>query len=366
MSALPALALLWVGLTAAGPEQVPPPGTASVSNDRATVVYWPGDSARAGRILRLLERRPDLPALPSGIPTGVEILLPPSEATLDSLTGGLVPEWGAGVAIPALNRILLPSYTSGRSSFPDEARVLFHEWAHVGLHQRLGDYRVPRWFDEGYAEWASGGWNATEAWKLRIALATGRAPPLDSLDLGWPAGRETAGIAYMLAASAVEYLVAASGERALGIFIERWAADGRFEEALRSTYGITGGQLEEDWRKYVQSRYGWLVVLSHSLVFWSILGLLLTGMVIIRIRRNRLQMARLRAKDEPDAPAYWMDGQALEKTSLPPGPRVSDGGGGGSWRIVLPGGPREESGSGEPGGGDSGGPGADTRRRGGG
>ena len=45
--------------------------------------------------------------------------------------------------------------------------------------------------------------------------------------------------------------------------------------ALARTYGITAGQLEEDWRAWVRRRFGWLLVLSHSVVLWVSLGMLL-------------------------------------------------------------------------------------------
>ena len=189
-----------------------------------------------------------------------------------------------------------------------EGEVLRHEWAHLGLHQQLEGLRIPRWLDEGYATWASGGWDAAEGWKLRVALATGAAPPLDSLTLRWPRDRSGADLAYLLSATAVEYLVRESGERGLAALFTRWRRDRDFDEAFRRTYGVTRGQFEEDWRGFVKERYGWLFVLSHSVVFWLVLSALLLVMVWIRRRRNREAMARLRASEGPDRPAFWEEG----------------------------------------------------------
>ena len=272
-----------------------------------SVHHAPGDSLRADRILRLLTTTADLPALPPGVPSEARVYLAASEADFVTLAGGSVPEWGAGVAIPATRTIVLPFFASERTRGWNETRVARHEWAHLGLHEYLGDLRVPRWFSEGYAEWASGGWNAAEGWRLRIAMAGGRTPPLDSLALAWPSDRASAEIAYMLSATAVEYLVAASGERGLALFLTRWREGNSFEAALRRTFGVTSGQLEGDWSKYVRRRYGWLLVLSQSLVFWAFLGILLAVMVAVRRRRGRLRMARMRATELPDDPAFWLD-----------------------------------------------------------
>lgn len=270
-----------------------------------TVHHAPADSARAARLLANLRRQGPLPALPDALPRDVQVYLAPDRAAFDSLAGGRIPEWGAGVAVPALGRIVLPGFAGRNTGGREELRVLRHEWAHVGLHQFLEGVRIPRWFDEGYAEWASGGWNAREGWRLRIALAGRGTPPMDSLTLSWPRERRSAELAYMLSGTAVEYLVRRSGPEALAFFLRRWRDIGDFETALRSVYGVTGAQLEEDWREYVKDRYGWLFVLSHSVVFWLFLSLVLLVMVWIRRRRNREAMARLRATDPAEEPAWW-------------------------------------------------------------
>jgi hypothetical protein len=167
--------------------------------------------------------------------------------------------------------------------------------------------RIPRWFDEGYAQWASGGFDASEAWRLRVLIALGRAPPLDSLALTWPDSREEARSAYLLAASAVALLLEPAGERGLTLFFERWRAAGSFDDALRRTFGATPGQFEEDWKRHVRSRYGWLLVLSRSAALWAIMALVLLVMARVRRSRNRERFARLRASELPEAPAFWIE-----------------------------------------------------------
>lgn len=284
-----------------------------ISRNEVSVAYGSGDSLRASRTLDLLERLPPLRAIPDSFPGRATVFITSEEGQFESLTGGLVPDWSAGVAIPNQGVIILPPPGARVASGWDEARVLRHEWAHLGLQQFLQGLRIPRWFDEGYAEWASGGWSPTEGWRLRVAFALGRAPALDSLILDWPRDRASAQIAYLLSATAVEYLVQESGERGLELFLRRWAEVGDFSQAMRLTYLVTPGQFEEDWKRYVRRRYGWLFVLSHSAVFWLSLALALLVMVRVRRGRNREAMARLRASEPPDQPAFWdRDGKARE------------------------------------------------------
>ncbi len=298
-----------LGQAATGvPDQLAGARYGQLEGGRATVRFAPEDSLVAERVVRLLDAQPPLPGLPDSLPERVVAVLAHSPQAFDELTGGVVPEWRAGVAIPALNMLVIPTGEGPRVLDGEGRRTLRHEWAHLGLHAYLGELRVPRWFDEGYAQWASGGFETAEAWRLRVLLAAGGTPSMDSLELRWPAGREQARTAYLLAASAVTYLLQSSGERGLELFLERWRAERSFDRGLRLTFGVTPGQLEEDWKRHVRSRYGWLFVLSRSAVFWSILALTLIVMVGIRRRHNREKMARMRASEPPDTPAYWMTG----------------------------------------------------------
>ena len=288
------------------------------SGARVRVLHAPGDTAAALRVLDFLELQGPLPGLPDTLPDHVTAALPHSARAFDALTGGQVPEWRAGVAIPALDLLVVP-IGEGRSLLsPEGRRVLRHEWAHLGLHQYLGNARAPRWFDEGYAQYASGGWDATEAWRLRILLALGRTPPLDSLTLTWPRDRASAEAAYLLAASAVDYLLRGGGERVLAIFLRRWRDDGSFDIGFRRTFGVTTGQFEEDWRGWVKSRYGWFFVLTRSAVFWMLLALVLLLMARGRQTRNRERLARMRAGEAPDHPAFWEKEESRNETETPP------------------------------------------------
>ena len=272
---------------------------------RVTVSFVFGDSVKAASVLRTLDGGMPLPGLPSDVPSGVLLVLAPDEAEFARLIGGAPPDWSAGVALPAQSSIVVPAYASGRGGGWSDARVLRHEWAHIGLHQYLDGRRVPRWFSEGYAQWASGGWDWSEGWKLRIALVRDGSP-LDSLTFSWPRDEARARTAYLLSATTVEYLVVQSGSRGLEVLLRRWKETGNFELAFRNTFGVTTAQFEEDWRRYVEDRYGWLFVLSHSAVFWMLLSFLLIPMVAVRRRARREGMARLRAADIPDRPGFWL------------------------------------------------------------
>ena len=281
------------------------------------VIHWPNGRARAERLLAVLTDRPLLPGIPDSIPTEVRFYLAPDSETWDFLTGGQVPEWGAGVAIPDRHTAVIPLFEAPSGGIGSRDRTVLHEWAHLGLHEYLDGLRIPRWFDEGYAQRASGGWNVAEGWRLRLGLMGSSSPPLDSLSLDWPRGRSDAELAYLLSGSAVEYLVSRSGERGLEVLLARWRETRSFEGAFRETFGYATGTFETRWLAYVRRRFGWTLLLTQTALFWAATSLVLVFLVRLRVRRNRERLARLRATQPPARPAYW-------ETPVPP------------WRVAGP------------------------------
>ncbi|HSM35313.1 MAG TPA: hypothetical protein VK837_02865 [Longimicrobiales bacterium] len=273
--------------------------------------------------------RPDSGSPGSG-PRGTASPRPPvrvdlagSEAELARLTGGRIPEWGAGIAIPGERRIVLPALGSRNRDPAALQRTLRHELAHIALHDALSPARIPRWFDEGYARWAAGEWDAAAEWRLRLAFALDRAPSLDSLALSWPSGTVRAEVAYLLATSAVGYLLEEGGVEGLATFLSRWQESASLDRAMRRTYGRTLGQFEHDWQRRTRSRYGWAALLSHATVFWAFAALLLGALYVLRRRRNAARRAAM--TEPPDRPAYWLGEDAwrgVDRGPVHPGGEV--------------------------------------------
>jgi hypothetical protein len=270
----------------------------------------PGGARLARRLAETAAASLEFPALPpdllrDGPP--IHIYIAADAEDWHRLTGGRVPDWGAGVTIRNPERIVLPGFAARRGSTPDLERTLRHELAHVALGRYLGPALIPRWFDEGYARWAAGEWDMQAAWDLRVAFMMHRAPPLDSLTLDWPAAAAEAQLAYALGTTAVAYLVDRSGERGLRLFLERWRETTSMEQALRRTYGVTSSQFEEHWRAWVRKRYGWLFMVSHSLVFWALVVLATLILFMPRRARDRRRLEVLRDTELPDQPAWWLE-----------------------------------------------------------
>ncbi|MGD2215840.1 MAG: peptidase MA family metallohydrolase [Gemmatimonadales bacterium] len=256
--------------------------------------YWPGHRAAAEALAAGLASAPAFPGLPPGIlGTGeIVVYLAPNQATYDSLAPG-APDWSGGLAFPENDRIVLPTFAPRAGGRP-LATVLRHELAHVALTRRLGS-SVPRWFHEGYAQLASGSWNAKNAWALRLAILQGRLESLESLSLDFARGRVSADHAYLLSYTAVEFLYRLGGAEGFSRLLERWHELGELDPALRRTYGLTLGQFERLWRRDVGRRFGWLLVLAQAAVFWMVLTILLLVLGYWKKRRTRQKLEALEA-----------------------------------------------------------------------
>lgn len=289
LAAVLALLLCLLGVT-------PAAGQESVGAGPVRVFFWPGQRALAEEVLATATLPLEMPGFGTvTAPDSTRIFVAPDAARFRELTGGRAPEWAGAVAFPQARVIVLPGYpVPGVDRTP--AVTIRHEIAHLVTNARLPQ-PVPRWFDEGMAELASGSWDVESAWKLRLAIALGRAPALDSLALGWPVGAERARLAYLLSATAVQHVAERGGERGFRLLLRNWQRDGSLDASVRSTFGMTMGQLEDEWRAAVRSRYGWLQGLAASGLVWMVAAALVLLAWIPRRRRNRTKMDEMKAEE---------------------------------------------------------------------
>ncbi len=251
---------------------------------RVTAIHWPGDQVAATSLAEMADKAASWPGIVQPWNARVQLLVTPNGDVFDSVTSGRLPQWGAGAAFPAGNRIVLQ--LTG-----DVRQVLRHELAHLALHSVVR--HVPRWFDEGYAARASGEWNRLQALHVNWALLRGVTPTLRQLDSDLRGGAARAEVAYALATTAVLMLERMGGDRGLESLISNLSQTPDMDRALRTTYQVTLGQFESEWRKDLRKRYGWVLFFSSLTVFWAILALVVVSLWIRRRRHDRKRRASL-------------------------------------------------------------------------
>ena len=249
----------------------------------------------ARRLLAAAQRRDTFPGLPRPR-ARVLIAVAPDRATFRRMVGPAAPEWGAAIAFPQSQRIVMQGRTAG-SDAGDPFVTLRHEIAHLALYEAMGDI-PPRWFDEGYASWSAGEWGRDELFATNLALVWGGMPGLEELDEWFHGGGRDADAAYALAHRAVAELAALDTARGLTLFFRYWREEeGRLDPAVRRAYGLTLPAFEERWQARTRRQYGLIALFADITLASAVLLAPLVPLWIARRRRDRRRLEAMRAAD---------------------------------------------------------------------
>lgn len=226
----------------------------------------------------------------------------PGEMAALAPQGAPYPKYAAGVAYPQLGLVLLTIAPVHPNSQHDVREVFKHELAHIALNDAVLGRAVPRWFNEGFAVFASGESSLVRWQSLWTATLSDNLLPLARLERGFPSDDVTASVAYAQAVDVVRFLVRREDEQRFAALIARIRDGQTFERALEDAYGTNVPSLEFEWREDVARRYTfWPVFFSGSMIWAAALGLFAWGWRR-RKRQNRETLARWeREEAEEDA-----------------------------------------------------------------
>jgi hypothetical protein len=304
--------------------QQPPAAPMRLDTGRATIVFYPSEARLARTVAGLVLNADSFPGIPR--PTArILIALAPDETRFREWVGPFAPEWGAAVAFPGSNRIIMQGSSAGADA-GNPLETFRHELAHLALHEAMGDL-PPRWFDEGYASWAAHEWNREDVLATNLGLAWRGMPTLEELDERFQHGATSAQEAYALAYRAVADLAELGGEQGLTPLFTEWKRQRSLEKAVRLTYGITVTDFEQRWQSRTKRRYGALALFSNLALGGVLVSLVLLPLYLARRRRDRARLAAMVVADaNAEAAATAADplSDLLDATSQntgnPPGP----------------------------------------------
>lgn len=250
------------------------------------------DTGRARALLGdLLIGRSEIQRKLGGAPAvPIAVYLAPSQGVFHDLTKERLPHWSAGVAFLESRTIVLQARVGNL------LQVARHEFAHVLLHATVPK-RVPVWFHEGVAMWASHEWRLQQTAAMIYAVFAGGLIPLSEIDevLSFPSAK--ADLAYTESLMAVGFLIRLGGPNAVVAMLAELQADAPFEVALFRVTGITPREFEHRWREHVQGRFGPMALLFSPDLFWLYLALLLFLAYFCVRLRNRATLRRWEAEE---------------------------------------------------------------------
>jgi hypothetical protein len=261
-----------------------------------TFVYHPSSRERieplvlqADAVRSELSERLGFPVLSE---VRVEIARTPLEMTTFAPAGAPYPEYAAGVAYSELGLVLLTLAPVHPGTEQDLGQVFRHELAHVALNDALDGRPVPRWFNEGFAVFASGESAFVRMKTLSMATVGGSLIPLGELERSFPSDETKAQVAYAEAVDVLRFLVRREDAHRFRALIAELRSGKPFDSAVRGAYGVDLSTLELEWRDDVSRRYTfWPILLSGTFLWVLALAVFVWGWRRRR-RRDKLTLQR--------------------------------------------------------------------------
>lgn len=135
--------------------------------------------------------------------------------------------------------------------------TLRHEVAHLLIHEAAGN-TLPKWLNEGIAQWASGGHSeirmTSESWTVTWAANARRLIPLNALSRSFPSDKQGMALAYKQSLSAVDFMVSIGGERAVKEMLGMISSGMDAEKAFASLTGHGYDGFSALWKDRILKR----------------------------------------------------------------------------------------------------------------
>ncbi|MCK4632210.1 MAG: hypothetical protein KAT79_03005 [candidate division Zixibacteria bacterium] len=198
---------------------------------------------------------------------------------------GSFPDWGAAAALPEGGLMAIKNPDHHNIHKPLEM-LLKHEYSHLALADALGDYRAPRWFDEGLAMLVSMEWGWSDNLAISKAAVFGEFIPLSDIGDVNSFGRSKSHVAYAQSYLAVFYILEEYGPESLTIFLDVTARGGLIDEALVAATGSNSVGFENEFRQYLGRRFNALTLFQDTMYFWLALALIVIIGAILQFKRR--------------------------------------------------------------------------------
>lgn len=173
------------------------------------------------------------------------------------------------------NLIVIDYSRMDRTPF-DLADTFKHELTHILLHQNIAPSSLPKWLDEGVAQWASGGiadiLRTGEKDLLQQAVLSHRVISLGDLSSTFPASPNSLMLAYEESRSFTEFMVKHYGEEKLRLLLQGLERQGTIEESVYNSYGLSLDALVQMWKKGLIRENSWISYVADHM-YWLLFSL---------------------------------------------------------------------------------------------
>jgi len=203
-----------------------------------------------------------------------------------SRIGSAVPDWGAAVALPYKQMIVIKSpafFRLGKSL--DE--LIRHEYTHLALEDRLNHAKPPRWLDEGLAMYTAFEWGWASNITLSQAVVFGATVPLREIEKmnRFPEGQ--ARTAYAQSYMAVKYLLEQYGDESFNMLLDNIKNRQSIDDALMAAVGSDYDDFEKEYISYLKTRFNLFTIFIDMSYLWLFLAVVVIVGFFLRYRKKK-------------------------------------------------------------------------------
>ena len=181
--------------------------------------------------------------------------------------------------------------------------TLKHELCHLLLNHYINREKLPKWLNEGIAQWVSGGIGELIMSENRSlldgAILSGKYINIRALQKRFPRDRKSLILAYEESKSLVEYIISKHGNDGILMILKHLKDGDEPDVAILKSLSISIDELEKGWYTYHKKRISWFTYLTNNL--YGIL-FFLSALILIYgfIRRLMQKRAYERYEEEND------------------------------------------------------------------
>ncbi len=198
----------------------------------------------------------------------------------------------AAFAVPQKLLIVIDFSRMNRDPFKFEV-ILKHELCHLLLHHHIEGGRLPRWLDEGVAQWVSNGMSeiirSSKRSILNRVVLSDRYIKLRDLKDSFPGEREPLTLAYEESKSLVDYINGEYGVERTLMILQHLKDGDEIEGAIKKSLSISLDELEVEWHAYLRKRITWFTYFSYNMyeILFALTALMAIYGFVRLIRKKR-------------------------------------------------------------------------------
>ncbi len=266
------------------------------------IAYTPTDAIASTQTLGLLQQTYQRlkKVFQDSLKAPIVVFICADRETFTSLSGGVAPDWGDGLADLTNRRMLLlsPQATAYRRPLGD---VVAHELIHFMMHDIVGGNRIPVWLVEGAAIYYSGETEHSDPILISRAILTNSLAAFDELDQVLKFETARASLAYQESYQAVRFLIQRHGETAVREMCASLAVSNNIDDAFKKSFGEDLIDFETAYFDWLRQNYRWQFLLDASMITWAVIIVLLLVAIIVVRWRTRRKIAEWEKEDEAAA-----------------------------------------------------------------